>query len=458
MAISTINPTTGLTEATFAPLTDEQIDAALARSAAAAATWSKTTFQERAALMRRAADVLEGDADAVARLITVEMGKPISAARAEVLKSASGMRFYADRAEGYLADEELDTPGEVNATRAYARYEPIGTVLAVMPWNYPVWQVIRFAAPALMAGNTGVLKHASNVPQTALYLEKLFATAGFPDGAFVTLLIGAAQVEKVIRDPRIAAVTLTGSEPAGRSVASIAGDAIKKSVLELGGSDPFIVMPSADLNAAVKTAVTSRISNNGQACINAKRFIVHSDVYAAFLERFTATLSGLAVGDPLDEATDLGPLATEGGVTDIVDLVEDARAQGARIVLGGERPDRAGWFYPATVVDRLPEQARLFREEAFGPVASVFEVGSVQEAIDLANDSEFGLGSAAWTTDEDEATAFVEGLQAGTVNINGMTISYPQLPFGGIKRSGYGRELAGAGIREFCNLKTIWRG
>jgi succinate-semialdehyde dehydrogenase/glutarate-semialdehyde dehydrogenase len=458
VAISTINPTTGKTEANFQALTDEQIEAALGRTAAAAQTWARTTFEERAALMHRAADTLEADAEHVARLITVEMGKPIAASRAEVLKSATTMRFYADKAEDFLRDEELATPGDVNAKRAYARYEPLGTVLAVMPWNYPVWQVVRFAAPALMAGNTGVLKHASNVPQTALYLEELFVKAGFPDGAFVSLLISARQVEQVIRDPRIAAITLTGSEPAGRSVASIAGDEIKKTVLELGGADPFIVMPSADLEAAVKTAVTSRIANNGQACINAKRFIVHSDVYEAFLEHFTAKLAELTVGDPLDESTDLGPLATESGVDDIVDLVEDAREQGARIVLGGERPDREGWFYPATVVDRLPESARLFREEAFGPVASVFEVGSAQEAIALANDSEFGLGSAAWTTDEAEAETFIRELQAGTVNINGMTISYPQLPFGGIKRSGYGRELAGAGIREFCNLKTVWRG
>lgn len=458
MAIATINPTTGKTESTFEPLSDEQIESALARTAAAFKAWARTSFSERAALMHRAADLLEVDAEDVARLITTEMGKPITASRTEVSKSANTMRFYAEKAEEFLGEEELETPGDVGAQRAYVRFEPLGTILAVMPWNYPVWQVIRFAAPALMAGNTGVLKHASNVPQTALYLEELFLKAGFPNGAFNSLLVGARQVEQIIRDPRIAAVTLTGSEPAGRSVASIAGDEIKKSVLELGGSDPFIVMPSADLEAAVRAAVTSRITNNGQACINAKRFIVHSDVYQAFIDLFTAKLSALTVGDPLDDTTDLGPLATERGVEDIMDLVEDARAQGARILLGGERPEREGWFYPATVVDRLPGSARLVQEEAFGPVASVFEVGSLQEAIDLANDSEFGLGSAAWTTDEVEAETLIRELQAGTVNINGMTISYPQLPFGGIKRSGYGRELAGTGIREFCNLKTVWRG
>lgn len=457
MSIATINPTTGEAESTFVALTDEQVGTALARSCAAAKTWAATSFKERADLMRHAADLLGQDAERVSRLLTTEMGKPIGAARAELAKSATTMRYYADNAEAFLAEKELESPGDVGASRAYACYEPLGAVLAVMPWNYPIWQVIRFAAPALMAGNTGVLKHASNVPQTALYLEELFVRAGFPDGVFVTLLIGAGQVERVIRDRRIAAVTLTGSEPAGRSVAAIAGDEIKKSVLELGGSDPFIVMPTADLEAAVRTAVTSRITNNGQACINAKRFIVHADIYPAFLELFTSKLEALRVGDPLDEETDLGPVATAGGLDDLSELVDDAREHGARIVLGGQRLDRPGFFYPATIVDRIPETARLYREEAFGPVASVFEVASLDEAIELANDSDFGLGSAAWTTDQDEADAFVTRLQAGTVNINGMTISYPQLPFGGIKRSGYGRELADAGIREFCNLKTVWR-
>ncbi len=457
MPIATTNPTTGKTESTFDALTNEQLAAALARSAAAAKTWASTSFKQRADLMRRAADLLDADAEKVARLLTTEMGKPIGASRAELAKSAATMRYYANNAEMFLAGDELDCPGDVGATRAYTRYEPLGTVLAVMPWNYPVWQVIRFAAPALMAGNTGVLKHASNVPQTALYLEELFLKAGFPDGAFVSLLIGAGQVEQVIRDPRIAAVTLTGSEPAGRSVAAIAGDEIKKSVLELGGSDPFIVMPSADLEAAVRTAVISRITNNGQACINAKRFIVHTDIYPDFLDRFTSKLAALRVGDPMDEETEIGPVATVGGLDDLVELVDDAREKGARILLGGHRLDRPGFFYPATVVDRLPRNARLYREEAFGPVATVFEVASLDEAIELANDSDFGLGSAAWTTDQDETDAFVTHLQAGTVTINGMTISYPQLPFGGTKRSGYGRELADAGIREFCNMKTVWQ-
>lgn len=457
MSISSINPATGTTERTFDTLSDDSVDRALARADAAFREWRQVPIEQRATLIRAAADLLESEVESTARLITVEMGKPIAASRGEVLKSASTLRFYADRAADFLAEEVLASPSDVGATTAYTRYEPIGPVLAVMPWNYPVWQVIRFAAPALMAGNTGVLKHASNVPQTAVYLEDLFRRAGLPDGAFVTLLIGARQVEAVIRDPRIAAVTLTGSEPAGRSVASIAGDEIKKSVLELGGADPFIVMPSADLEAAVDTAVTARTTNNGQACINAKRFIVHRDVYERFTELFAERMGSLAVGDPLEESTDLGPLATEGGRKDIEQLVNDAKAHGARVLLGGEVPDGAGWFYPATIIDQLPQSARLYREEAFGPVASVFEVDSIEEAISVANDSEFGLGSAAWTEDEAEATRFVEELEAGTVNINGMTISYPQLPFGGIKRSGYGRELAAAGIREFCNLKTVWR-
>jgi succinate-semialdehyde dehydrogenase/glutarate-semialdehyde dehydrogenase len=457
VSINSINPATGITNATYEPLTDGEIDAALARSAAAYRTWREVSFKERGILMQAAADLLDSEAEATSRLITVEMGKPIAASRGEVQKSAATMRFYADRAADFLADEQLATPEDVGATTAYARYEPIGPVLAVMPWNYPLWQVIRFAAPALMAGNTGVLKHASNVPQTALYLEDLFLRAGFPDGAFVTLMIGAGQVEQVIRDRRVAAVTLTGSEAAGRSVAAIAGDEIKKSVLELGGSDPFIVMPSADLEEAVAKAITARTTNNGQACINAKRFIVHRDVYDRFTDLFTAGMSALTVGDPLEESSGLGPLATEGGREDIEVLVDDAREKGARVLLGGERPDGPGWFYPATVIDQLPEAARLYREEAFGPVAALFSVDSIDEAIALANDSDFGLGSAAWTTDEAEATRFVEEIEAGTININGMTISYPQLPFGGIKRSGYGRELAAAGIKEFCSLKTVWR-
>jgi len=457
VSICSINPATGTTERTFDPLSDDQIDSALARAAAAYHEWRKVPIDQRAALMCAAADLLEREVNTSAQLITVEMGKPIAASRGEVLKSAGTMRFYANRAADFLAEEPLASPAEVGATSAYARYEPIGPVLAVMPWNYPVWQVIRFAAPALMAGNTAVLKHASNVPQTAMYLEDLFRRAGFPDGAFITLLIGARQVEQVIRDRRIAAVTLTGSEPAGRSVASIAGDEIKKSVLELGGADPFIVMPSADLEAAVDMAVIARTANNGQACINAKRFIVHHDVYERFTALFAERMGGLAMGDPLEESTDLGPLATESGRKEIQGLVDDAKAQGARVLLGGDVPDGAGWFYPATIIDRIPQSARLNREEAFGPVASVFEVGSVEEAIAVANDSDFGLGSAAWTGEESEATKFIEDLQAGSVTINGMTMSYPQLPFGGIKRSGYGRELAASGIREFCNLKTILR-
>jgi succinate-semialdehyde dehydrogenase/glutarate-semialdehyde dehydrogenase len=334
----------------------------------------------------------------------------------------------------------------------------LGVVLVVMPWNFPIWQVIRFAAPGLMAGNAGVLKHASNVPQSALYLGELFTRAGFPPGAFSTLLIGASKVDGVLRDSRVAAVTLTGSEGAGSSVATTAGEVLKKAVLELGGSDPFIVMPSADLDAALETAVKARIANNGQACINAKRFIVHKDIYEEFAARFTAAMAALVVGDPSDPATELGPVATESGLSEIEELVDDARAKGAQILTGGTRVDGSGFFYQPTVVAGLTPQMRLFSEEAFGPVASLYCAESLEDALRIANGSDFGLGSAFWSTDDAEIAYVVTHIQAGAVFINGMTLTYPELPFGGIKRSGYGRELAAEGMREFCNQKTVWVG
>ncbi len=386
------------------------------------------------------------------------MGKPIGAARAEALKCVKGMRFYAEHAEGFLADQPLAEPARVNASRAWSRYEPLGVVLAVMPWNFPLWQVIRFAAPALMAGNTGLLKHASNVPASASYLGELFTRGGFPHGAFSTLLIGSAEVKAVIEDPRVKAVTLTGSEPAGRSVASIAAAQVKKSVLELGGSDPFIVMPSADLDAAIATAVTARVQNNGQSCIAAKRFIVHSQVYDRFADGFVSAMSALLMGDPLDEATQVGPIATESGRDELVGLVGDAVANGADVLVGGTAPERPGWFYPPTVVAGVTPGMRLYHEEAFGPVASLYRVDGIDEAIEIANATTFGLSSAAWTNDATEQDRFVRELQAGAVFVNGMTVSYPELPFGGIKHSGFGRELAAEGIREFCNLKTVWVG
>lgn len=457
MAIATVNPTSGKTEMIIEPHTRDEVLDRIGQAAAAAATLRTTTFAQRAEWMRRAADFLDDQAAGLAELITVEMGKPIAQSLAEVRKSARAMRFYADNAELFLADVPLHDPSAVNASRAWTRYEPLGVILAVMPWNYPLWQVIRFAAPALMAGNAGVLKHASNVPQCAMALDSLFENAGFPAGSLRTLLIGGADVAEVIADPRIAAVTLTGSEPAGRSVASIAGQHIKKAVLELGGSDPFIVLRSADVAAAAETAVRARVGNNGQSCIAGKRFIVHTDVYDEFAREFTRLMAALTVGDPLDPTTDVGPLATEAGREDLVELVEDARAKGATILTGGHAPDRPGWFYAPTVIADLPNDARLIQEEAFGPVASLYRARDDDDALRLANQTGFGLSSAVWTTDPDQERRFVAELDAGAVFVNGMTVSYQELPFGGIKRSGYGRELAAVGQREFCNLKTVWK-
>jgi succinate-semialdehyde dehydrogenase/glutarate-semialdehyde dehydrogenase len=457
MAIATINPATGETEKTFEPHDAAEVERRLALAAAAYESLKGTTYAERGAWMRAAADLLEADVDALAEIVTREMGRPIAGARAEVLKCAKGMRFYADHAHEFLADEPLDDPSKVGASRAVTRYQPLGVVLAVMPWNYPLWQVVRFAAPALMAGNTGVLKHASNVPQSALYLDALFTRGGFPEGAFATLLIGSAEVAAVIEDPRIRAITLTGSEPAGRSVASTAAAQVKKSVLELGGSDPFIVMPSADLDAAISTAVSARTVNNGQSCIAAKRFLVHEDVYDTFLAGFTAAMGALRIGDPLDEQTQVGPIATASGRDELVELVDDARAKGADILTGGVTPDGPGWFYPPTVVAGVTPAMRLHLEETFGPVATVYRVKDADEAIALANVTDFGLSSSVWTTDQAERERFEREIEAGAVFVNGMTISFPELPFGGIKNSGFGRELAAAGIREFCNLKTVWQ-
>jgi succinate-semialdehyde dehydrogenase/glutarate-semialdehyde dehydrogenase len=367
------------------------------------------------------------------------------------------MRFYADRAADFLADETDIDAAAVNASQALVRYQPLGTVLAIMPWNFPVWQVIRFAAPGLMAGNTGVLKHALNVPQTALYLGDLFTRAGFPTGTFQTVLVEGVDASRLIEDPRIAAVTLTGSVPAGVAVGGKAGSVLKKTVLELGGSDAFIVMPSAELAKAVEVGVTARTQNSGQSCIAAKRFFVHTDIFDEFAARFTEAMGLTVAGDPYDPDTTFGPLATERGRTGVHALVEDAVAKGATVLVGGEIPDGPGWFYPATVVTDLTPDMNIVREECFGPVASLYRVDSIDDAIAAANDSEFGLSSAAWSTDEAELDRFSRELQAGGVFLNGMTVSFPQLPFGGIKSSGYGRELSGHGIREFCNTKTVWR-
>jgi succinate-semialdehyde dehydrogenase/glutarate-semialdehyde dehydrogenase len=458
MAIATINPFTGETEQTFEPHGEAEVERRITAADAAFRALRSTTFAQRAEWMKAAAQLLEDDVERVARIITIEMGRPIAGARAEVLKCAKGMRSYADHAEEFLAPETLADPSAVNASAAGTRYAPIGVVLAVMPWNYPLWQVIRFAAPALMAGNTGLLKHASNVPQAALYLDTLFERGGFPAGAFHTLLIPASGVERVLRDSRIKAATLTGSEPAGRSLGSIAGSEVKHVVLELGGSDPFIVLPTADLEKASTVATTARNQNNGQSCIAAKRFIVHTDVYDEFVRLFTEKVAALTVGDPLDETTDVGPLATESGRDELAELVADAVAQGATVLTGGSAPDRPGWFYTPTVIDGVTPAMRLYLEEAFGPVASVYRVTDRDEALAIANGTTFGLSSAVWTNDAADEEWFIQNLDAGAVFINGMTISYPELPFGGVKDSGIGRELAAVGIREFCNLKTIWKG
>ena len=456
MAIATINPTTGRVEKTFSAHTPDEIENRIATAADAVAELRSTTYATRAGWMRASSDILEAEADQIGAIMTTEMGKPLASARAEALKCVKNMRFYAEHAEHFLADEPLADPSAVGASSAYAKYEPLGVVLAVMPWNYPLWQVIRFAAPALMAGNVGLLKHASNVPQSALYLDTLFTRGGFPQGSFSTLLVGSAEVEGVIRDPRVKAVTLTGSEPAGRSVASIAGSSIKKAVLELGGSDPFIVMPSADVDTAARVAVSSRTGNNGQSCIAAKRFIVHAEVYDEFAAKFVERMAALTVGDPMLAATDVGPVATESGRADLAELVDDALANGATALVGGTMPDGPGWFYPPTVIADITPAMRLHQEETFGPVASLYRVADAAEAIALANGTDFGLSSNVWTSDPHEKQLFTRSLEAGAVFLNGMTISYPELPFGGIKVSGYGRELAAAGIREFCNLKTIW--
>ncbi|MPY56632.1 NADP-dependent succinic semialdehyde dehydrogenase [Streptomyces spongiae] len=460
MPIATVNPATGETIKTYDALGEEEIERRLAIAESTFRTYRTTSLDERARLLRRAADLLDEDAEDVAYAMTTEMGKPIKQARAEAAKCAKAMRWYADHAAQLLADEEPDASDveDSGASRVLVRYRPLGPVLAVMPWNFPLWQVVRFAAPALMAGNVGLLKHASNVPQTALYLEDLFRRAGFPEGCFQTLLIGSREVEGILRDPRIRAATLTGSEPAGRSVASVAGDEVKKTVLELGGSDPYVVMPSADIDRAAKTAVTARVQNAGQSCIAAKRFIVHTDVFDAFAERFTEGMKALKVGDPLEEDTDVGPLSSKQGRHDLEELVVDAVESGATVLCGGVRAEGSGWYYPPTVLTDVTGDMRIHHEEAFGPVATLYRVTDLDEAVAVANDSPFGLSSNVWTRDESEIDRFVRDLEAGGVYVNGMTASHPAFPFGGAKRSGYGRELSGHGMREFCNITTVWHG
>ncbi|HEV2880136.1 MAG TPA: NAD-dependent succinate-semialdehyde dehydrogenase [Pyrinomonadaceae bacterium] len=452
MGIASVNPATGEKLREFAPLDAAEIENKLQRAAVAQSQHRRTSFAVRAEKMLRAAEILETEKDNFARLMTAEMGKPLQAARDEAAKCALVCRYYAEHAAQFLADEEIET----SATRSFVRYEPLGAVLAVMPWNFPFWQVFRFAAPALMAGNVGLLKHASNVPQCALAIEEIFRRAGFVEGVFQTLLLNAEQVGRVIDDARVRAVTLTGSEHAGSDVASRAGKAIKKTVLELGGSDPFIVMPSADFEAAIKTAIKARTINNGQSCIAAKRFIVHTDVYEEFARRFVAGMAALHVGDPSDEATEIGPLATESILEELDEQVRKSVAAGARVLTGGERLRRAGNYYAPTVLAGIPKNSPAYAEEFFGPVALLFRVSSIDEAIELANDTTFGLGASAWTNDAGERTRFIDDIEAGAVFINAMVASDPRMPFGGVKRSGYGRELGEFGIREFVNIKTVW--
>jgi succinate-semialdehyde dehydrogenase/glutarate-semialdehyde dehydrogenase len=452
MAIATINPATGETLKKFDALTDAQIERKLEVAAEAFSKYRRTTFADRARHMMRAADILEGQKEAFARMMTTEMGKTFRSAIDEAVKCAWVCRFYAENGEKFLADEVIAT----TAARSYVRYQPLGTILAVMPWNYPFWQVIRAAAPILTAGNVMLLKHASNVPQCALMIEGLFREAGFPEGVFQTLLIGSDKVEKILTDPRVAGVTLTGSEGAGVQVASGAAKKVKKVLLELGGSDPFIVMPSANLDEAVATAVKARISNNGQSCIAAKRFIVAEPIAEEFQRRFVAAMAALKVGDPFDEKTELGPLATKDGVTELHQSVTSTIESGGQLLTGGKRIEGPGNFYAPTVLARIPKGSPAQCEELFGPVASVFRAKDLDDAIRIANDSRFGLGASAWTNDEKERERLINEIEAGMVFINRMVASDPRMPFGGVKWSGYGRELGIYGIREFTDIKTVW--
>jgi succinate-semialdehyde dehydrogenase / glutarate-semialdehyde dehydrogenase len=452
MAIVSINPATGETLKTFQPLTEAQLEVKLQLAADAFSSFRKFSFAQRAKMMNNAATILEQEKESVARLMTLEMGKTFRSAIDEAVKCAWACRYYAENAERFLADEVIET----TANRSYVRYQPVGIVLAVMPWNFPFWQVFRFIAPGLMAGNVGLLKHASNVPQCALKVEEILREADFPDGAFQTLLIGSQQVDRVLDDPRVAAATLTGSEEAGVQVGMSAAKRIKKVVLELGGSDPFIVMPSANLEEAAATAVKARIVNNGQSCIAAKRFIVSEEIADRFEREFVGKMEALKLGDPFDEKTELGPLATADAVTSLHADVRKTVDAGAKVLTGGQPAPGPGNFYLPTVLTNIPTQSPAYREELFGPVASIFRVRNVDEAIRVANDTRFGLGASAWTNDKAERERFVSELEAGMVFINQMVASDPRVPFGGVKRSGHGRELGTFGIREFTNVKTVW--
>lgn len=452
MAIASINPATGEKLKDFSAFDDAEIEKRLSRAENAFRKYRRTTFTERSELLHAVTELLFQEKKKFAEIITLEMGKLFRDSIAEIEKCARGCRFYAENGERFLEDEVAQT----DAAKSYVQYQPLGPVLAIMPWNFPFWQVFRFAGPALLAGNVGLLKHASNVPQCALAIEEIFCRAEFGDGVFQTLLIEPDQVEKVIVDQRVKAVTLTGSEKAGSAVASTAAREIKKSVLELGGSDAFIVMPSANFESALSTAVKARTINTGQSCIAAKRFLIADQIYDEFLNQFVARMRALKVGDPMDETTEIGPLATEQILQGVHDQVQKSIAAGAKLLTGGNRIHGPGFFYEPTVLVDVPKKSPAYREEVFGPVASIFRVRDADEAIELANDTPFGLGSSAWTNDREEQKLFASELDTGMVFINAMVASDPRLPFGGVKRSGFGRELGAAGIREFTNTKTIW--
>lgn len=452
MAIASINPNTGQVVERFEALTDTEVDSRLELAERASQHHRRTSFTQRSELMGRLAEILEREADQLGRLMTEEMGKPITSAIAEAKKCALACRYYAENAERLLTDRIIPTEAE----RSFVRYLPLGPVLAVMPWNFPFWQVIRFAAPALMAGNVGLLKHASNVPRCALRLEELFLEAGFPEGCFQTLLVGSDKVASILDDPRIRAATLTGSTGAGSAVASRAGLRVKKTVLELGGSDPFIVMPSADLDATARAAVQARVINNGQSCIAAKRFIIHEAIYDDFTSRFLTEMNALRIGDPMDPDTDIGPLATREIREGVAAQVEETIARGAELLTGGHTIEGPGFFYQPTALAEIPAGTPATDDEIFGPVAALFRIRDLDEAIRTANASPFGLGSSVWTTDPEEQERCSNEIEAGQTFINAIVASDPRLPFGGVKGSGYGRELAEDGIREFTNLKTIY--
>ena len=451
MAIATINPATGERLREFEPLSVKQIDARLATAWNARRTWSRVPVRERANIVRRAGDILEQRKEEYGRLMTLEMGKTFKSAVEETAKCATGCRYYADHAEAFLSDELVDTEHETG----YVAFQPLGVVLAIMPWNFPFWQVIRFAAPALCAGNVGLLKHASNVPQCALALEELFRAAGAPEGVFQALLVGSDAIPAILDDDRVVAATLTGSEHAGSQVAARAGQKIKKTVLELGGSDPFVVMPSADIERAASVAVKARVINNGQSCIAAKRFIVHDEIFDEFTALFVEQMRTLVVGDPMDENTDVGPLATSQIRDDLDKQLRESVKHGARVLTGGQARQGKGFFYEPTVLTDIAADSPAYRDETFGPLASLFRARDIDEAIRIANGTRFGLGASAWTNEGAEARQFAADLEAGSVFINGMVASDPRFPFGGVKASGYGRELSAYGLREFVNIKTV---